>query len=315
MPSAPSAAGSCDYNLFRSEIRNEITIERLRNRDLLPRIEISRREVEEYLRKKERTKADEEFNLSHILNAFPPGASEDDRAQAAERARSVYLRAKAGEDFAQLAVANSAGQQALEGGKIGWRKTEQLPTLFADVVIDMGAGDVSEPIPSPSGFHIVRVDELRGPQQVIIPEWRARHILIAPNELITATEAEELARDLHRQILDGADFAELAEEHSADRGSASAGGELSWARPGTFVPPFENAIRSMSPGDISEPVRSQFGWHIVELLEQRETDASEEVSMNQAYIEVRARKLQQATEDWLLRMRDEAFVEYLQQES
>jgi peptidyl-prolyl cis-trans isomerase SurA len=308
LPDALAQQG-IDYASYRSDIRREMIIEQLRSRDLVPRIAITREEVEAYMARKD-GESDTDYDISHILISVPPGASPDERAEAEKLAQSLYERANNGEDFAQLAIAHSNGQQALEGGKIGWRKAEQLPSLFADQVIEMESGQVSEPISSGSGFHLVRLDQTRGREPVMVTQRKARHILISPNELKTDADARAQLVELAQKIKDGADFAELAKENSDDKGTSNAGGDLGWANPGSYVPQFEAALNQMQPGDMSEPVRSSFGWHLIELLEVREIDNSEEASINEAYNEVRMRKLQQETERWLLQLRDEAFVDY-----
>lgn len=308
LPDALAAQG-IDYAEYRESIRREMRIEQLRNRDLVPRISITRKEVDEYL--KRQSEGDQtEYDISHILISVPPGASPAERQKAEALANELYERASSGEDFAQLAVAHSNGQQALEGGKIGWRKAEQLPTLFTDNVIGMSAGEVSKPIGSSSGFHLVRLDQTRGSEPIMVTQRLARHILISPNELMTDAEAKARIDDIAAKIRDGADFAEMAKEYSDDKGSGSLGGDLGWSNPGNFVPKFEAQLNSMQPGEMSDPIRTTFGWHLIELLDIREKDASEEASLNEAYAQVRSRKLQQETERWLLQLRDEAFVDY-----
>lgn len=308
LPDALAAQG-VDYTEYRATIRREMMIEQLRNRDLVPRVSITRKEVEDYMKRRD-TSSKIDYSISHILISVPPGATPAQRETSEKLANDLYERANNGEDFAQLAVANSNGQQALEGGKIGWRKAEQLPTLFAEQVLAMEAGQVAEPIASSSGFHLVRLDETRGTEAVMITQRNARHILISPNELLNDAQARDRLIALAQQIEEGADFAELAKEHSDDKNSGSQGGDLGWAEAGKFVPEFDAALDQMQPGQISEPVRSAFGWHLIELMDVRVVDNSEEASLNEAYGEVRARKLQQETERWLLQLRDEAFVDY-----
>ncbi|MFK8015152.1 MAG: peptidylprolyl isomerase [Gammaproteobacteria bacterium] len=308
LPDALAQQG-VDYAAYRDDIRREMMIEQLRNRDLVPRVTITRKEVEDYVKRRD-AGGNTDYEISHILISVPPGASPEDREQAEALANELYERANSGEDFAQLAVAHSKGQQALEGGKIGWRKAEQLPTLFADTVLEMEAGQVAEPIASGSGFHLVKLDQTRGAAPVMVTQRLARHILISPNELLTDTGARDKLITIAQDIKDGEDFAALAKEHSDDKGTGSKGGDLGWANSGTYVPEFEAALDAMQPGDMSDPVRSPFGWHLIELMDTREKDNSEEASLNEAYGQVRARKLQQETERWLLQLRDEAFVDY-----
>ena len=308
LPDALAAQG-VEYASYRDQIRRDMLIEQLRNRDLVPRVNITRKEVEDYMKRAD-AGDNTDYEISHILISVPAGSTAEEREQAEVLALEVYNRAVDGEDFAQLAVAHSNGQKALEGGKIGWRKAAQLPTLFADQVLAMEDGDISKPISSSSGIHLVRLDQKRGAAPVMVTQRQARHILISPNELLTDADARARLVDIAQDIEDGKDFAELAKEHSDDKGSGSQGGDLGWANPGNFVPEFEAALNEMEPGDISDPIRTAFGWHLIELLDTRVKDNSEEESLNEAYGEVRTRKLQDETERWLLQLRDEAFVDY-----
>ena len=277
LPAALADQG-IDYGAYREEMRREIKLEQLRARAMNQRVEVSQREVDRLLAKEAASGERNDYLISHILLPVPSAPSPDAVAEAASRADEIHQRLQDGEDFARLAVAYSAGQTALEGGELGWRSAAQLPTMVANLVPQMTAGEVTEPIRDSGGFHIFRLDDVRGTEKVIVTQRKARHILIQPNEILPEQEAELKLRDIRRRIVDGEDFAELAREYSDDKGSGSGGGDLGWASPGKFVPAFEQMLDGLEPGELSEVFRSQFGWHIIELLETREHDSTLDVN-------------------------------------
>jgi len=227
------------------------------------------------------------------------------------RARDIVTRARGGEDFAQLAVTYSNGQTALAGGALGWRKGTQLPSFISDAVAKMQNGEVSEPVRTPSGFHILRLNDKRGASNaVMIDQVHARHILVKPNDLRDDAQSEAKVRDLRARILGGEDFAELARSNSEDPGSAAEGGDLGWVGPGTFVGTFEKVLTGLNENDVSEPFKTQYGWHIVQLLGRRTHDNSAEDARQKAFVALRESKADDETELWLRRLRDEAFIEY-----
>ncbi len=207
-------------------------------------------------------------------------------------------------------MAVSDGQQALQGGDLGWRKQQQLPTIFAEVVRGMQPGEVAGPIRSPSGFHIVKLVEKRGQEKHVITQTHARHILIRTDELTSEAEARRQLEQLQTRIENDEPFTELARAHSDDRGSAVNGGDLGWLSPGDTVSNFENVMNGLAAGEVSEPFRSQFGWHIVQVVERRRYDGTEEVRRTQALEQIRQRKSEQELDTWLRELRDEAYVEY-----
>ena len=308
LPDALASQG-LSYARYREDIRKEMLLEELRRRDLESRVNVTQQEVDEYLARND-ANANVEFNISHILVPIPPGSEQADVDEARRKIESVYEKLRSGEDFSRMAVAYSSGQQALDGGRLGWRQGDQLPTLFADVVPDLAAGEFSAPIRSASGFHIVRVNETRGAEAVIVTERHARHILVSVNELVTDDDARLKLAELRERIVNGEEFGALAKEHSDDPGSANANGDLGWTVRGTFVPEFERVLAELEPGEMSQPFKSLFGWHLVELLGTRTADRSEEASINEAARIIRERKLQDEAEAWILQMRDEAFVDY-----
>jgi peptidyl-prolyl cis-trans isomerase SurA len=251
-----------------------------------------------------------EYRLSHILIAVPEAASPEQVQQARTEAEQVLTRLHTGADFHQLAIAHSDGQQALEGGDLGWRRGGQLPSLFADEVKDMKEGQVSDLIRSPGGFHIIQLTGMRGQEKHVVRQTHARHILITPNTLVSDAEAQQRLERLRQRIVNGESFAELARSNSDDKGSGSQGGDLGWASPGQMVPEFEKMMNETPLNQVSEPFRSQFGWHIVQPLERRDYDNSEEIRRSRAVEALRERKIDEGTEAWLRQIRDEAYVEY-----
>jgi len=313
LPQLPQVLASqgIDYAAYRDSLRKDITLNMLRQRDVIARISITPREIDQYLERQRNAPSETtSYDLSHILIAVPQAATPEQLAAAEQRAEDVHRRAVAGEDFAQLAVAYSNSQTALEGGALGWRRGTELPTVLAEAVVKLQAGEVSDVIRTPSGFHLVRVNELRsadGPSMV--RQVHARHILIKPNELQDDATVEQRLHSIRERVAKGEDFGGIATVVSEDPGSASEGGDLGWSNPGTFVPEFEAQLAALADGEISQPFRTQFGWHIVQRLGEREIDNSEEVKRQRAYVALRDSKAEEETELWLRRLRDEAYVE------
>ena len=312
LPDALAQQGE-DYAGYREELRKEITLSLLRQRDVLQRISVTPREIDQYLEKQAKTPSERsEYNVSHILIAVAQEASPAQLDQAARRAADVYQRAKGGEDFAKLAVAYSSSQTALEGGALGWRKGSELPTFLTDVVARLKPGEVSEPLRTPTGYHIVKLNEIRGSanDKAVEDQVHVRHILMKTNELADEATVRGKLTALRERISKGEDFAGLAQTNSEDPGSAAEGGDLGWAGPGSFAPEFEQAIAALKDGEISQPFHTQFGWHIVQMMGHRRFDNSDELKRRQAMEAIRAGKADEETELWLRRMREEAYVEY-----
>ena len=302
-----------DFARFRDEIRDEITIAEVRKRRIENLINISQRDIDDYLSTMESRGAEADrhrYRIGHILIAVPDGASSEDIDGARARAERVLGEIRAGADFASMAATHSDGQRALEGGDLGWRRASALPTMFADAVLLLQVGGVTEPIRSASGFHLVKLLDKRGSERQMIRQTRARHILIALDDLTDDTEARRQLSVLRERIVNGQDFGELARIHSDDSGSAAKGGELGWIDPGNTVPVFERMMDSLRSGGISEPFKSQFGWHVVQVLERREHDGTETSRRAEAMRRLRARKVEENTEAWVRRVRSEAYVEY-----
>ncbi len=299
------------YATFRDDIREEIMISRLRRRQVENRIKVSDREIDNFLSNQAGgANAENEYRLSHILISVPEAASPEEIAAAKARGQTLLEKLAAGQDFAELAAAMSDGQQALRGGDLGWRKATQLPSLFSSLVPDLKEGEISGLIRSPSGFHVIRISGIRGEKSRLITQSHARHILIRTDEVTIDEDAETRLNQLKTRIEGGDDFEALAKSHSSDRGSAAKGGDLGWVSPGDLVPKFEQRMSALSPGEVSEPFKTQFGWHIVQLLERREHDNTEKVRRARARNQIRARKIEEETQAWLRRIRDEAYVEY-----
>jgi peptidyl-prolyl cis-trans isomerase SurA len=310
LPTALAEQG-IDYASYRENVRKEMTLQVLQQRDVIQRINVSPRELEQFLDKqKSRPSELNEYNLSHILIAVPSEATPTQFQEAEAKATDVSERARGGEDFSQLAVRYSNSQTALEGGSLGWRRGPEIPTLLADLVVGLRPGEVSEPLRTPTGYHIVKLNEIRGAdQQVVIQQNRARHILLKPTEIQDDATVAQRLRDVRERIIAGEDFGALAKTLSEDPGSGAEGGDLGWAAPGTYVPEFEQTLANLQIDEISQPFRTQFGWHIVQLLGRREFDNTEELRRQRAFLQLRESKADEETELWLRRLRDEAFVD------
>ncbi|WP_031435533.1 peptidylprolyl isomerase [Methylomarinum vadi] len=299
-----------DFAKFQESIRNEIIINQLRAREIGSRIKVTDREVAHYLETQGRVGQEKiKYRLGHILISVPEAASATVIQKASDKARRVVNELRGGENFKQMAMSVSDSGNALGGGDLGWRTLGQIPTLFVDTVSKMSRGEVSDPIRSPSGFHIIKMLEMEGMEKHIVTKTKVRHILIKTNELIDDEEAKKRLLALKQRIMDGDDFATLAKSHSDDKGSAIKGGDLDWVGPGALVPPFEAAMNKLVINEISDPVQTQFGWHIIQVLDREKRDNSVEFKKNQVREEIRNRKIEEETELWLRRLRDEAFVD------
>ena len=309
LPTALTAQG-IDYKAYRESMRKELTLSTLRERDVIAHINVSPRELDQYLEHEQNAAANDEFNVSHILLSLPAAATPQQFEEISRKAQDVGSRAGKGEDFGQLAITNSNSQTALDGGQLGWRKGSQLPQFILDLVAKMKPGDVSAPVRTPSGYHIVKLNERRsGEAPVIVNQIHVRHILMKPNELDDdATVREKLAK-LRERILKGEDFAGIASTASEDPGSAPDGGDLGWSGPGTFVPEFNKAVADLKPNEISEPFKTRYGWHVVQMLGTRTYDSTDDVRRQKAFAAIRESKADEETELWLRRLRDDAFVE------
>ncbi|MFC1603071.1 peptidylprolyl isomerase [Pseudomonadota bacterium] len=304
-------ADGIGFRKFRETIREQITVSRLREQRVVRRIAVSKQELDNYLKKESaRFTQRSDYHLFHILIATPEGASSEQIADAKAKAEQLLVRVRHGETtFKEAAVAESDGRQALEGGELGWRNAAQLPSMFIEALAGMERGDVSDPIRNSSGFHLVMLQDYKGGERKIVTQTHARHILIRTNEITSDADARNRLAQLKQRIEGGDNFAALARSHSDDKGSAIKGGDLGWTSPGDFVPKFEEMLTTLEINQVSEPFQSQFGWHIVQLLEQREHDNTEEVQRALARDAIRERKAAEEGELYLRRLRDEAYVD------
>ncbi|CAD6880875.1 Periplasmic chaperone and peptidyl-prolyl cis-trans isomerase of outer membrane proteins SurA (EC 5.2.1.8) [Methylomonas albis] len=299
-----------EYKAFEDNLRNEIIINQLRGREIGSRVKVTDAEVLHYMETQSKAGlSNSQYHLGHILIAVSEAASATAIQKAKDKADQVIADLRGGKDFKQVAVSVSDDDNALKGGDLGWRSIGQIPSLFSELVTTMSQGDVSEVIRSPSGFHIIKMLETEGAGQHIVTKTKVRHILIKTNELVDDAEAKKRLLALRDRISDGDDFANLARAHSDDKGSAINGGSLDWVSPGALVPPFEEAMNKLAINEISQPVQTQFGWHMIQVLGRENQDNSEQFKKDKIREEIRKRKIEEETELWLRRLRDEAFVE------
>ncbi len=296
---------------FREDIRDEITMSRLREREVDNKITIADSEVDNFLKTVQlQDGKSDEFDLSHILIRVPEQVSPEQLRERRERAEQALAQITRGVDFRQVVASYSEAPDAVQGGAMGWRELARLPTLFADAVKGLKAGDVSGVLRSPNGLHIVRVNARRGQNApLIVSQTHVRHILIKTSEVVSENDARERLVKLKERLDNNVDFAELARLHSEDA-SASRGGDLGWISPGDTVPEFEKAMDGLKPAETSGPVRSPFGWHLMQVLERRNQDMSQQQERLQARMSLRAQKADDAYQEWLRQLRDKAFVEY-----
>ncbi len=301
------------YQSFLDNMRNEIIINQLRGREIGGRIKVTDREVEHYMETQDKIgEESNQFHLGHILVAVKEGASSSEIQRAQVKADDLVQKLRTGQDFSQTAISDSDDANALKGGDLGWRNASEIPTLFVNEVNQMKQGDVASPIRSPSGFHIIKMLELKGTDNHMVIKTKVRHILIKTNELVDDAEAKKRLLALKARIAEGDDFAALARAHSDDKGSALKGGSLDWVAPGDLVKPFEDTMSKLGINEISEPVQTQFGWHIIQVLGRENKDDSSEFKKNIVRDAIRKRKIEEETELWVRKLRDEAFVEIYQ---
>ena len=295
---------------FREDIRSEITLSRLREREVAQKIVITESEIDNFIQSQQAQPGrSDEFNVSHILVAVPENASPEQLQTRRARAEQALAQIKGGTDFRQVAAAFSDGPEALQGGLIGWRESSRLPAMFLEALQPLRSGELSGLLRSPNGFHILKLNERRGgAAPIMVQQTRARHILIKTNELVSETEARNRLLALKERLDNKADFTELARARSED-GSASRGGDLGWLSPGDTVPEFEQAMNALKPNEISPPVRSPFGWHLIEVLERRNQDMTREGQRLNARQALRERKTDEAYQEWIRQLRDRAYVE------
>jgi peptidyl-prolyl cis-trans isomerase SurA len=299
------------YAKYREDIRNEIVIQRLRDREVDARISVSDAEVDNFLATiAAQTGGDTEYRLSHILVVVPEQATPDQIEAKRRRADEALKQIRGGADFAQVAAGFSDAPDALQGGSLGWRAPARLPTVFADPVRTLKPGEVSGVLRSASGFHIVRLEEIRDRNvPTVVEQTRARHILIKVNEITSESEARIRIDRIKDRLDQGGRFDDQAKLNSED-GTASKGGDLGWLSPGDTVPEFEAAMNKLNLDEISSAVRTSFGWHLIQVLERRTQDVTADRKREQARMAMRQRKSDEAFQDWIRQMRDKSYVEY-----
>jgi peptidyl-prolyl cis-trans isomerase SurA len=300
------------WNTFREGIRNEILLARLREREVESRVVVTDAEVDNFLVNNPEGLSNEEYNLAHILLRAPEGASPEQIARLRAKAEDILAKLRGGEDFSRLAAAYSDSPDSTKGGVIGWRSPNRLPALYADAAKSLKPGEVSPILRSAAGLHIVKLLDKRGSAQTggqQVQQTHARHILIKTSEVVSDAEAERRLVALRERVVNGADFAELAKVHSADL-SAAKGGDLGWLNVGDTVPEFERAMDGLAPGELSKPIQSPFGWHLIQVIERRTQDVSTERKRAAARAALKERRIDEAYDDWLRQLRDRTFVEY-----
>ena len=296
-----------DFAEFRRNIGEEILTERLRQRIVNSMAPVTDTEVEILLTSQDLSGG--EYNISHIMVQLPDGATPQQIQQAEAKAQDIHNRLVDGLDFASAAISYSDSQEALEGGEVGWRDLNSIPAFFADAIRDLKPGQFTAPIRSPGGFHIVKVNDFREQRQVVVKEYHARHIMVEINELVTARAAMDRITDIKRRLDAGEDFAELAKEFSDDTTSANLGGDMGWFPPEAYGERVGQTLAGLTENQISEPFQTVSGWHIVQMLGQRETDRTEEAIREEARQKIRQQKAELEIERMLRQFRDEAFVE------
>lgn len=299
------------YNKFREDMRTEITIARLKEVEVNRRVNVSDGEIDNYLTTQENSKdgKEEEYALSHILIRTPEESSPEDLEVARVKVEAVLAKLNSGEGFEQVSASSSDAPNALEGGSMGWRKSGQLPSVFAELLKEMEVGGISQPIRSPSGFHIIKITDKRtADSTLIVDQTHVRHILMKLNEVVSESEAKQKMLSLKERLDNGGKFEDLARQYSED-GSANSGGDLGWVNPGDTVPEFQKVMDELAVEEISTPIRSPFGWHIIQVLERRKQDMTDQAARIKARKEIRARKAEEAYQDWIHEIRDRAFVE------
>jgi len=304
------ARDGLSYADARDQVRREMIISRVRQRRVAERIQVTDQEVQNFLASDLGKMASAaEYNLGHILIAVPSEASPADLQAAAKKAEMLVKKLRNGADFRQMAIAESSGRTALDGGDLGWRKEAQLPGIFAPVAPKLQVGGISDPIKSASGYHIIKLKDKRGGNTQLITQTKTRHILIRTNEVRDQQQAEELINQLYQRLQAGEDFAALAQEFSDDPGSGASGGDLGWVNPGDMVPEFDATMQQTGAGKISAPFESQFGWHILQVEDRRQTDVGAENQRNQVRQMLYGRRFEEELPIWLRKIRSEAYVD------
>jgi peptidyl-prolyl cis-trans isomerase SurA len=305
-------AEGINYKDYRKELREQLTIDQLRQRDVASRISVSESELESFMfLQKDQDALNYGYNLSHILIPISSSSSNNETAKGELLVNNLYKKISDGENFESLAVEFSKGQQALNGGNLGWMQGEQLPNIFIQAVSSIEIEQISQPFKSASGFHLLRLNAIKGNDPILEDQINVRHILIKTNEVLDDSAAEEKLKTIRNQIINEGDFGAVASAVSEDSGSAQEGGDMGWTAQGFFVPEFESMANSLNENEISIPFKTRYGWHIIEFLGKRTFDNTEEIQKRKAISAIRNSKLSDEIEIWARELRDEAFVEIL----
>ena len=300
------------YNDYRNELRQQITIEQLRQREVISRIAVSESELDSFLVfQKDADRLNYEYDLSHILIPVSSRAGDGEINNKLDLINELYEEIIGGKNFEDIAIEFSKGQQALSGGQLGWMKGEQLPDIFVQVARELKNGELSFPFETSSGFHLIKLNAIKGNEPILEEQIKVRHILIKTNEVLDDSAAEEKLKTIRQQIIDEGNFGAVAAAVSEDTGSAQEGGDMGWAARGFFVPEFEEIAYSLEDNEISQPFRTRYGWHIIEYMGKRIFDNTEEIQKRKAISSIRNSKLSSEIEIWARELRDEAFVEKL----
>ena len=299
------------FRKFREDIRSEIILARLREREVDNRINVTDGEIENFMTSQAaRNEAPDEFEIAHILVRAPEEGTPEELQKLRNKAELALKKLQAGTDFAQISASYSDTPNALEGGQLGWKTATQVPALFLDTLKSMKPGELSPILRSPNGFHILKLINRRGGSSpLVIQQTHTRHILIKTSEIVSDADAKHRLDDLKERLDNGGNFDELARQYSED-GTASKGGDLGWVNPGDTVPEFEKVMLQLKVGEVSEPTHSPFGWHIIQVTERRTQDMARDSARLKARQEIKARKSDEAYQDWLRELRDRAYVEY-----
>ncbi len=303
-------ANGLDYEKYRETMRRDLTLNALRQQYTQRRVTVSDQEVDDFMNRNDDSSAQYEYKLAHILIGLPDAATPEQNSAAKQKAAEILTRLDAGGAFEELANEFASGSSALSGGDLGWRKKAEIPSVFTETVLPMQPGEYAGPLRSASGYHIVYLVDRKDAQQVLSDQVRSRHILIRPNELVTDAEAKARLLELRQRILAGEDFAQLARLYSVDYNSGAEGGDIGWMEPGATVKEYDDLSRQIEPGTVSEPFRSKFGWHILEVTGRRTVDETTESKRNKIYSQLLQKKQNEAFFIWQKQLRDEAYVEF-----
>ena len=298
------------YKAFRDTIRKELIIQRVQRGRVGSKVDISEQEIENFINSEEgKSQLAEQYNVQHILLSVKSGLTKVEIEAIENNANLLIKRLGDGESFEKLAASYSSAQEALEGGFLGWRTSAELPSLFAEVITELKVGDVALPVRSGAGFHILKLSDKRGNTVKFLDQTLARHILVQPSEIRTENQARELINNIYERLSNGEDFKQLARQFSEDPGSKMDGGELGWSNPGDYDPAFETTLNATEIGKLSKPVKSSFGWHVIEVMDRRNEDVSQEEQKNRAYQIIYKRKFEQELQSTLIELRAEAYVD------